>query len=223
MSPAALLALTQQADSAFPSGGFAFSQGLEGLLRDGWVTDAEGLERFLRHQLAGRWLVFDRVFLLRAHSAAQGLEALIALDHEVEARSLAASLRVGSARNGLALATSHAKIGTPGAAAFRLEILEGRTPGHLPIVQGLVLAGSGLEPLATQVAAAHSFLAGLISAGVRLGLVGTLAGQSILRRLHPDLAAALKAPPPATPWSFSPLAEIAAQRQEQGHTRLFST
>ncbi len=220
---ASLLALTQMADSAFPSGSFAFSQGLETLLAEKRVQGETALARYFEHQLRDRWLVFDRYFLSEGHTHADTAEVLFELDAECEAMTPVASLRKGSRRNGMALLTSHEKIGTEGAAAYKRAILQGQAPGHLPLVQGLLFRGHGLALLPALVAAAHGFLAGQVSAAVRLGAIGTLAGQRILASLHPSLAATLARPlPPEAPWSFTPLSEIAAMRHETQAVRLFT-
>ena len=41
----------QQADSAFPSGGFAFSQGLEGWFAEFSRPGPDHLQRFILHQI----------------------------------------------------------------------------------------------------------------------------------------------------------------------------
>ncbi len=218
-----LLTLSQMSDSAFPSGGFAFSQGLETLLAERTIQGEEALGLYLEHQLQDRWLVFDRYFLTESHGLAEEAQARFELDRECEAMSPVASLREGSRRNGLALLTSHERIGTAGAKAYKRAVAGGEAKGHLPVVQGLLFKGRGLALLPSLVAAAHGFLAGQVSAAVRLGAIGTLGGQRILTGLQPALAAALAAPlPPEAPWSFTPMSEIAAMRHETQGLRLFT-
>ncbi len=220
---AGLLTMVQLADSAFPSGGFAFSQGLETLLAEGRVKGEAGLAGFLEHQLRHRWLVCDRYFLVRSHERADDQAALLALDRELDAMTPAAALRQGSRLNGMALLTSHDKLGTPGAKAYRQAVMSGGAPGHLPIVQGLLLSGRGLALLPAQIVAAHAFLAGLASAAVRLGAIGTLAAQRVIAAQHAHLAETLeREDPPDEPWSFTPIAEIAAMRHETQAVRLFT-
>lgn len=219
----ALLTVAQLADSGFPSGGFAFSQGLETLLAEGQVAGEAGLAALLEHQLQDRWLVFDRYFISAAHAEAESFAVLFDLDHEVEAMTPAAGLRQGSKRNGMALLTSHDKIGTAAASDYRARVMAGEALGHLPVVQGLVLKARGLDLTAALAAAAHGFLSGQVTAAVRLGAIGALAGQRIITGLHPALADALAKPlPPEAPWSFTPLAEIAAMRHETQAVRLFT-
>ncbi len=221
--PLALLTVAQLADSGFPSGGFAFSQGLETLLAEGRVQGEAGLTALLEHQLQDRWLVFDRYFITKAHAASDAFSALFDLDQEIEAMTPAAGLRQGSKRNGMALLTSHDKIGTVAASDYRRAVMSGEALGHLPVVQGLVLKARGLELTPALVVAAHGFLAGQVTAAVRLGAIGALAGQRIIAGLHAGLADALAAPlSPEAPWSFTPLAEIAAMRHETQAVRLFT-
>src|SRR5258705_10950921 len=61
-----LLAAIRFGDSAFPSGGFAFSSGLEGSHRDGMVQDEDDVTAFVAEQIEGNWHRRDRVLLRRA-------------------------------------------------------------------------------------------------------------------------------------------------------------
>src|ERR1700676_5249382 len=101
MTPEALLAALHLGDSAFPSGAFAFSWGLEGLAADGLVTAEADLALLLEDLFVNRWRSFDRIALRRVYQIAEmtrEVGRLVSLDLEVEAATWAAPLRVGSKR-----------------------------------------------------------------------------------------------------------------------------
>ncbi|MFD6319356.1 urease accessory protein UreF [Methylorubrum thiocyanatum] len=223
---AALTAL-QQADTAFPSGSFAFSNGLEGLIAEHPAFDEAALARTLAAALHFRWAGTDRVALILAHRAGPAIERLAAIDAAVEAASLSEPMRVGSRRNGASLLASHARLGTPGAAELRAAVRAGRILGHLPTVQGALWTGLGLdEPTASSVSG-YLFASGLTSAAVRLGAIGAIEAQRSLSGALPLIAALLEhavAEPEGeiVLTGFTPLIEIAAMRQAQAELRLFA-
>ncbi|MEQ8345988.1 MAG: urease accessory UreF family protein [Sneathiellaceae bacterium] len=229
---AALLAL-QHADTAFPSGGFAFSQGLEAWLGlpagDGGAAPRrmppERLARFVAQQLRQRWHGADRVAVALAHRCAGAPAALAALDAEVEAVTLNARFRDGSRRNGAALLATHDRLGTDGAAAWRREVMAGRAQGHLAPVQGLVWSGLGLPEEVAVAMSGYVFLTGLTGAAVRLNLVGALGAQAMLRDLLPEVEAAAgeAVAEDAVMTAFTPLTEIAIMQGGQDGARLFSS
>jgi len=45
-------------DSSFPSGGFAFSSGLEGFFIDQMIKNVAELESFIADLLINRWIMF---------------------------------------------------------------------------------------------------------------------------------------------------------------------
>jgi urease accessory protein len=218
-----LLTALQHADSFFPSGGFAFSNGLEGLRDDGRVLGAEDVERVIGEQITGRWASCDRAFIAAAHAAAD-LNAVATLDRRLEAMTLPRELRDGSRRNGAALLRVHAELGTPRAAGYRAVVRADAAPGHLAIVQGLVLAGASLQRDESLVIAAHAFAVGLLASAVRMGLIGHVAAQAALGRLHAVIDAALTTPlqAPEAAYAFTPVTEIAVMRHEVSTRRLFA-
>jgi len=221
-APLALLRLLQTADSAFPTGAFAFSGGLETLSVEGTVRSAADFEMVLAEQIAPRWLAFDRVFLAAAHRAAPDIEALARVDDDCEAHQTVAPLAEASRRVGRATLGTHARMGTPGAAAYR-ALLGAGAPGHAPVVQGLVGAGLDLDLPATLAGAFHALLAGSASAAVRLGRLGAIAAQEILLRAGTRFAPDLAAPAPPAPEAFAPLIDIAAARRSGRAVSLFAT
>jgi len=136
-----LLLALQHADSAFPSGGFAFSSGIEGLAAVGAPLDRQGLTAAVIATIRHRWSSSDRVALVRAYQAGGDLARIGAIDLAVEAATLAEPLRTGSKRNGGALLAAHVRLATPGAAELRSAIDCGRALGHLPVVQDDTVVG----------------------------------------------------------------------------------
>src|ERR1700682_5679976 len=81
------LSLLQFADGLFPAGAYAHSFGLEQYAQCGEVSDAAGVEGFLRAYLRGSAAPTDAVALLCAWRAAKDrdLAACIALDETLDA------------------------------------------------------------------------------------------------------------------------------------------
>lgn len=218
------LVLLQHGDSFFPSGSVAFSFGLETLVQDKLVRDADEVRGFLIDQICHRWASAERSVLAAAWGCGVDLEALKKVDEVQEAMTLSRELREGSQRAGGALLSVHRKLDTPGAGDLWSLITSGETPGHLNVVQGLVWRGSGLDCRQCQLLSAHTFCVGVLGAAIRLSVIGHLAAQSILGGLHPVIETMLDEPAPALERasSYVPLAEIATMRHQDQIARLFS-
>lgn len=218
-----LLAL-QHADSQFPSGGFAFSQGLEASSQTEGRLGKFDLENFVRAQIAHRWAEADRVAVMRAHRCKGVLTAVADLDAEVEASTFSDLLRIGSRRNGIGLLTSHVRIGTPGAKRYRLMVRSRSAYGHLPIVQALLWSSLGVDEQTATLMSGYQAASSLTTAAVRLGLVGAIDAQTVLNRslllVDKFASAPIKNDEPIR--SFVPLAEIAVATHGASGQRLFS-
>src|SRR3984957_2804245 len=106
-----LVSILHHGDSSFPSGGFAFSSGLEGFFLDQTITNAAELESFIADLLINRWISFDAVALRRSFAAASDI-ALAEIDRCVEIATLSAAQRAGSKRAGRAVLAVYAKLGS---------------------------------------------------------------------------------------------------------------
>lgn len=221
---AALLAALQHADGLFPSGGFAFSQGLEARAALAAVFGPVDLADFLHDLVVHRWAGADRVALVRAHRAAADLDRVAAIDAEVEASTASERFRAGSRRNGAALLATHRRLATAGAESYAARIRAATAQGHLAVVQGLIWARSGIAETTAAVMSGHVAVAGPAAAAVRLGLVGAVEAQAAIARVRPSLAAiAIRPVADDEPFSaFQPLPEIAVARHGETGLRLFS-
>ncbi|MFT5562199.1 MAG: urease accessory protein [Litorivivens sp.] len=217
-----LLRSFQLADSAFPSGAFAFSNGLEALVSDGRANGPDEVESLLRDQIAPRWLDIDRYFVAQAFAAGGDDEAIGALDAECHVTTSTPALRDASQAIGRSLLMSHFRIGSKEAAAFRVRLKVGSAKGHAAVVQGVVGFGAGLPLSLVEVGALHGQLSGYLSAAVRLGKIGALDAQAILARTIDHVGKRLDLSPPNMPAGFSPLVEIAAARPNGPQARLFA-
>ncbi len=215
-----LLSILQHADTAFPSGGFAFSNGLEALIAEGAVGDAAGLGGVVEGLIAHRWAGCDRVALVGAHRDPQRLPEL---DAALEAACLPASQRNGSRRNGAAFLTAHDRLGTPGAAALRARLREGDLLGHLAVLQGAIWRALGIEEAACVLMSGYAMASGICAASVRLGFVGALDAQRVLSACLPIIAGLAETPAPTEMRSFTPWIDIAVARQSSAELRLFAS
>jgi urease accessory protein len=219
-----LLTILQHADSAFPSGGFAFSNGIEGLVAMNAGLDRGRLTDIVAMVARHRWATSDRIAVALAHRADGDLDDIAEIDRAVEAATLAESLRTGSKRNGNALLAAYTRLATNGAAELRALIEAGKTHGHLAVVQGFVWRARGLSEADAIAVSGYSTAAGLIAAAVRLGCVGAVEAQAVLTAVLPEIDA-LALPVPSDPAieSFMPWLDAAAARHARAHLRLFAS
>jgi len=218
------LALLQLGDSAFPAGGFAFSWGIEGLAADGMLSDRDDLDRVIADHLTQRWATMDRILLRRAWRAAD-TDAIAAIDRLAECTTPSAEMREGSRRAGRALLGVWVKLAGSLSVSYRVRVSADIRLGHLPVVQAITGRDAGLGLDAAELVSGWTLVTGLVSAAVRLGLIGHIESQQSLSRARALLAELLTEAPhdDAMPSSFTPFIDIAVSRGPLRHVRMFTT
>jgi urease accessory protein len=218
----ALLSL-QVGDTAFPSGAFTFSWGLEGLALDGLVETKQDVIEIIEHQLFYRWNSMDRILLVRAYSA-KAEEELQAHDLLADASTPSSAMRQGSRQAGRRLLGVCARLGLARVSSYRDRVLHTPGCGHLPIVQGLVLNEMGLSLAGAEMVSAWGLISGQAAAAVRLGLISHIEAQDVLSYQRAVLAQILAetVDVTASPSSFIPLVDIAVERSGERHVRIFA-
>ena len=221
----ALLRALQHGDSAFPSGSFGFSNGIEGLAALGARFDRAGLIGVVTAAIRHRWASADRVALTLAYRAGTDLEHIGAVDAAFEAAALVEPLRSGSKRNGAALLAAHLRLQTPGASQLRAAIDVGRALGHLPVMQGFAWRAIGMSQADAVAVSGYAAASGLVAAAVRLGTIGAVEAQLVLNSVLATVAAICAAPvmPDAEIESFAPWVDVAAAHHQRSRVRLFAS
>ena len=211
--------LLQANDTAYPSGAYAHSFGLEELVETGVVRTSVDLENFLRKQILPVMLTFEIPCFVRAHSAAASgnLLEIVNLDAELDAWRIPSELRDASRRIG----------------SQRLSLLAQLDPS--PLVEKLLVASPRSHHLVvtavelsavpvSQAARAFAFqsIAGYAAASMKLLRIGQTTCQQIVRRTLAELGEEIDVSlsRPVDGW-FNPLLEIASLRHARAHSRLF--
>jgi len=208
MTDPRLLSLLHFADSAFPTGGYAHSFGLETYCQAGLVRGREDLERFLVAQIEGSAGPCDAtaaVSTLRA-AAREDLQACREVDATLEAMKPVKEFREGSRQMGRqTLRVAAALTGEARLVRYAADAL-------------------GWEPVAAATAYLYSTTALLTGAALRLLSMGQMEGQRVLWALHPVIervAQEAAARDAGDLWSFAHGIEIAGIRHAALEMRLF--
>jgi len=212
--------LLQLADSAFPTGGFVHSGGLEAAVQLGLV-DRDGLTDWLTEAL-------DAIahaslpFVTAAHRDPARLPELDALA-EAWLWNPAAN-RASRAQGQAWLTTAHAAFPGNGLDVLRRDLRSAGSPGHQAPVLGAILARLAVGEEDARRLALFLHLRSLISTAIRLGLVGPLEAQGIQYRLTPVLEQALRTEVPLEDLAtVAPLSELAHLHHDRLYSRLFAT
>ena len=178
------LFLWQLADSAFPTGAFAHSWGLEAAWQGGEVADLRALRRFVHDALeqAGRGML---PLLNAAHRDGGRLLELDALADLFLTNPVA---NRASRAQGRAFSTTCARVWpSPAVAALDVQVRQGA--GHAAPVMGAMLAALDVDAGSARHLCLYGTARGVLAAAVRLGIAGSYDAQ----RMQHDMTAAMLA------------------------------
>lgn len=224
----ALLVSLQLTDSAFPSGMYTLSHGLEGFAQAKAVT-AESMPELLADLLRHSVGPADATALAVAHRAASAgdWDALVEVDERLHASKLNRELRLASTRTGRQLLDT-ARLALGGEAVDRYaDLVAGkRTPGCQAVAAGVVYAANGVPVDQAVASDLFAFCVSFTGAALRLRLTDHRRAQVTLREtagvIEAVTAAALRREL-ADLGGCVPMADVMSGRHERAEARMFAT
>ena len=228
-----MLATLQLADSFFPTGAYAQSQGLEGMAAQGWVSSPQDVAEYLTELLVGGVLPSDGVALLNAHgSAAQGdLETIIEIDRLLHAMKLPVEMRRASTNGGRRfLDESWSLMSADRVPAvfeqYQAAVVQGEAPGNAAVAFAVSAFAMGIAAENALFAFCHSLAVGVLGAAQRLLPMTHGEAQQILRLLHGHMMSSylqIRRRHWREMASFTPQADIASMLHETADVRMFAS
>lgn len=228
------LSLLQLCDSAFPTGRYAHSYGLEAFAQFGLLerpARPSALFDLLSANVRFSVAPSDGVALACAHraveaSGATDLSAAREADLRLTALKLPAELRAASKRTGRALLRAASVLVGPGLSDYERLVDDGDCPGNHAVVLGLLSALVGAPSILAVAGELYAFSASWVAAATRLGLVDHLIAQSLIHQVRPvidDSAVAAATSRLDEMSSCTPLVDVMSMGHEQAEIRLFAS
>jgi urease accessory protein len=217
-SSEAHLKLQNWLSPSFPTGAFSYSHGLEWAVEAGWVKDAASLQKWLDDILmlgSGRQ---DAILLCETIRIASKPQELAALNELALALAPSSERRLETVQQGNSFQRAMADGWSDKPSLFQ--------PNEIayPIAFGLAVAEHGI-PLETATPAfLNAFISNLISAAIRLSVIGQRDGQQLLSALLPQIQTLCADLKEATTddLGFATLGvDFASLKHEEQYSRLF--
>lgn len=206
----------------FPVGAFAYSHGLEWAHEAGDISDAASLRDWLRTLIERGALHNDAILLATSYRAAMQRDSNRLCDMNELALAMATSRerRLETVTQGNAFLLA---IGKSWPCAC-LDLLDTSEDVAYPVAVGLAAAGHKLPLDATVDMYCLAFISNLVSAALRLGIIGQNGGQSVIATLLPVIHETAQSCASQTLDDLGGSAfrsDLASLKHETQYTRLF--
>ncbi|MBD0673762.1 urease accessory protein UreF [Streptomyces sp. CBMA156] len=222
----ALLVCLQLTDSAFPSGFYTLSHGLEGYAQAKAVTPdtlPDLLADLLRYGVGPS----DATALVLAHRAATtgDWRLLAETDQRLHATRLNRELRLAATRTGRQLLDiARESIGGEALDRYAALVAEKRAPGCQPVAAGVAYASAGVPAEQAVTSDLFAFCSSFTGAALRLRLTDHRRAQTVLRAAAPvirEVVSAALERDLADLGGCVPVADAMSGRHERAEARLF--
>ena len=222
------LTIWQLADSAFPSGMYTLSHGLEGYAQEGAI-EADDVPALLCDLLRHTIGPTDGTALALAHRGATSgdWDLVRQADERLYASKLTSEARRATLRIGRQLLPVCGEV-FPSSRVSQLAMLvsTGRVAGTQPVVTGVVYAGAGVPRRQAVAADLFAFSTSFAGAALRLRLVDHLGAQRLVRGAVPTIESEAHRATGAgleEVGASAPLVDVMCARHEQARAKLFAS
>ena len=211
----------------FPIGSFAFSHGLEAAVASGAVRDRASLQLWIRATVVSGGGRIDADILRDAHraSSAGDVRALMEANRRGIAFRATAETRLETTAQGDAfLAACRAAWPNPFLDCWAEGLSECGGAVCYAAAVGASTAQAGIALDCALLGYLQALASNLVSAGLRLGIIGQTDGQRILAALEPVIGAAVAGALTRAPDAFGSATfavELASMDHETQYSRLF--
>lgn len=229
MDSLGLYRLLTWSSPSFPVGAYAYSHGVEYAVEIGLVTDRESLQDWIKDIVSFGSGRVDASLFCEAYRAAISTDD--AFDRLIEITELSSALQATSelARESVSQGAAFLSTATSVWPSERLQAIDDLMKHNdlklsHAVAVGIVSALNDLPLEASLTAYLHSFVANLVSAGVRLLPLGQTDGQRAIAALEPTIIAATRE---AMTRDFedigsaTPIVDWTSTKHETQYTRLF--
>lgn len=223
-----LLTSLQFADSAFPSGFYTMSHGLEGYSQARLVS-GNGVQQLLAGLLLHSVGPSDATALAAAHRAAAAgdIELVQEIDHRLFASKLNAEMRTASVRSGHQLTDLGAELLNQALLTeYGGRVRRRSTPGCQPVAAAVVYAANGVPVRDAVASDLFAFSASFAGAALRLRLTDHRQAQAVLLESAGVIEQATEAALErdlADLGGCAPLADVMSAQHERAEARLFAS
>lgn len=223
-----LLVSLQLTDSAFPSGFYTLSHGLEGYAQ-AKAVEQDSLPGLLADLLRHTVGPTDATALALVHRAAQAgqWDLVVAADQRLHATKLNRGLRVASTRTGKQmLDVAREAFGGPIIDRYWQLVADKVVPGSQAVAAGVVYAQAGVPVDRAVASDLFAYAASFVGAALRLRLTDHRRAQVLLRQISPVIVDVTKEAlfrELADLGGCAPMADVMSGQHERAQARLFAT
>ena len=227
--------LMQLSDSAFPSGMFSMSGGLESLFHNNIITNWQQVQEFIIEQIEFQLIPCDCSILSIAMNAVKknDVSQITNIDNKYYSMKLTKDIRNSLVRSGKQVFNCLMHVINENndknnfLKLFKIKIDAYKTPCTYPVALGIYAQCLDISFASAMRVLLYSFSSSIVSAAIRLGIIQHLDAQKILGLLSEPvnifISKKIKDEPTTDIWQLTPFTEIHQMNHEHNDSKMFIT